>query len=813
MKTRSSLECLEARIAPAAVFTFTDVDGDLVTVKSNKGLSTDLKTATTVTAGQLTKLDLSAAKWGTEFDHAAITITAKRTAAGGDGFVNVGYIDATGRDLASVTVAGDLGAIDAGETTPTPTAIGKLSVGSLGRLGTTTGAPDLESDLVGGLGSLNVHADFYGAYLKVTGGAFGKVGAVKIGSSLVGLGTTRSGSIQTTGDLGPVTIGGSLRGGAGDHSGVLEAGGRLLGLTLHGSLLGSSNSYSGAVLAQSIGKISIDGSVTGGNMPNAGYIESSAGGIDGLKIGGSLVGGTGGGMSLTPSPSGAVSCHGVMGPLTIGGDVKGNTGLGSGTIIVTGKLTSATVGGSLIGVGVITGTIQSGGDMGPVKIGGDLRGGSVASNGVNESGILRTSGSIKSLTIGGSLIGANTGSDGGLVDVSQNIGPMTIGGSIMGGTQLDNGEIRAGSITSLHVVGNVIAGLNHTAGSIRVLNTTMGALTIDGSVSGAIEIATDTTSLKIGGDLTSAVQGKSFGPITIGHEFAGSIVGTSFGKTTVGVLTGSLRTTAGGIGFVTIKGDDLGGIDSNTGIAGVKISGSLIGGVSSGLGAIFAAGLIGSVEIGGDVRGGTAQVTGIIHATGPGSNIPSVNIHGSLVRGTVLDTGDLYADEGFGRITIGGDILGGNRPNTSIDAGYIHTQGSIGSLTVGGTVEYATILAGYHFDVPVSDDAKIGAVRVKGDWIASSLVAGIKNTKVNTFGDGNDTVIGMGDPGLLATIASITIDGQVLGTPAATSALDHYGFSAEKIGAVKIGAVTYKMTAGKDRFDVGGTLDTSVRET
>ena len=37
------IEWLEARIAPAAVFTYADVDGDLVTVKTSKGTNDDLK--------------------------------------------------------------------------------------------------------------------------------------------------------------------------------------------------------------------------------------------------------------------------------------------------------------------------------------------------------------------------------------------------------------------------------------------------------------------------------------------------------------------------------------------------------------------------------------------------------------------------------------------------------------------------------------------------------------------------------------------------------------------------------------------------
>ncbi len=62
---KTILETLEDRIAPAGVVTFTDIDGDLVTVKSSKGTSNDLLAALTFSSvdpaapRQLQKVDLS----------------------------------------------------------------------------------------------------------------------------------------------------------------------------------------------------------------------------------------------------------------------------------------------------------------------------------------------------------------------------------------------------------------------------------------------------------------------------------------------------------------------------------------------------------------------------------------------------------------------------------------------------------------------------------------------------------------------------------------------------------------------------------
>jgi hypothetical protein len=94
----ASIELLEARIAPAAVFTYTDVDGDDVTIKTSKGTNADLVAILTrVPTGlgeELQRIDFSAAPLDgagkSVFHGTNLSITAKRTSAGGDGRVNVG---------------------------------------------------------------------------------------------------------------------------------------------------------------------------------------------------------------------------------------------------------------------------------------------------------------------------------------------------------------------------------------------------------------------------------------------------------------------------------------------------------------------------------------------------------------------------------------------------------------------------------------------------------------------------------------------------------------------------------------------------
>ncbi len=138
MKSRPapSIEILESRIAPAMVTlhivnprtaTYTDVDGDHVTVKVSVGnLTAGLFTGVAGAKGdQLQLLDLSAGG----FDKANLTFSVVKVAVG-DALANIGYINSTGHVLGAVTVAGDLGQIDAGSNSATVPAIKSLAVSS-----------------------------------------------------------------------------------------------------------------------------------------------------------------------------------------------------------------------------------------------------------------------------------------------------------------------------------------------------------------------------------------------------------------------------------------------------------------------------------------------------------------------------------------------------------------------------------------------------------------------------------------------------------------------------------------------------------
>jgi hypothetical protein len=169
---------------------FLDGQGNRVTISTTKGTLSDSNLVLTSSGVgvQLSELDLTTGG----FEGANITITARPTLAGGDGFAHVGYINATGIALGKVSVSGDLGQIDAGP-------VKNLTVQSLGRLGLSTQAPggSLVSNLSGDLGKLQVKTDVDGATLIVDG----SIKNVVVGGHIVGGTGAHSGSIEATGSI------------------------------------------------------------------------------------------------------------------------------------------------------------------------------------------------------------------------------------------------------------------------------------------------------------------------------------------------------------------------------------------------------------------------------------------------------------------------------------------------------------------------------------------------------------------------------------------------------------------------------------
>jgi autotransporter-associated beta strand protein len=178
--------------------TFTDGDGDIVTIKSTtKATFTADEFKLVPFGGAIGGSTLAEIDLGAAFKNMPLTITAKRGPLGGNGFANLGYLNATGVDLGVVSIAGDLGRIDAG-------AVSSLTVQSLGGFGLATqlAGGNLTSHFTGKLGKLTVKSSIHDATL---------LGSTSIGPVNV-LGSFLGGELSAGADLGAVNIHGNIVG-------------------------------------------------------------------------------------------------------------------------------------------------------------------------------------------------------------------------------------------------------------------------------------------------------------------------------------------------------------------------------------------------------------------------------------------------------------------------------------------------------------------------------------------------------------------------------------------------------------------------
>src|ERR1700722_16634404 len=291
--------------------TYTDAEGQVVSITVSAGtLNTQsFNFANGASSGQLQNLFLSQ---NGGFNGANVTATVMKSAAGADGLVNIGLINAFNVNLGSVIINGDLGKIEAGNNAPGTLGLKSLSVRSLGRFGVDTQASggNLQSSVNGSMGSLTVTVDVNQASLSVGSGTVGAIASITIGGSLVGGAATGSGEIQSIGGIGPVKIGGEIIGGAGNGSASIQSGGAIASLSVGGSVIGGPGSDTGLVMADgNIGPVTVGASViggSGGTGSDSGVIES-IGSMGVVKIGGGLIGGAG-----NASFSGAISANGTL---------------------------------------------------------------------------------------------------------------------------------------------------------------------------------------------------------------------------------------------------------------------------------------------------------------------------------------------------------------------------------------------------------------------------------------------------------------------------------------------------------------------
>jgi hypothetical protein len=148
-----------------------------------------------------------------EFTGANLSITVKRSAVG-DGQSSIGFIDARGVDLGSVSLSGDLGRIIAGDENRATTGLNKLKVTTFGRFGSATQPPNdrsLVSEISGEVSRITVQQDITSVEIAalgidslfVGGSVYGtNADAVRIsGAGIVGESRVVLGEIRVIGDV------------------------------------------------------------------------------------------------------------------------------------------------------------------------------------------------------------------------------------------------------------------------------------------------------------------------------------------------------------------------------------------------------------------------------------------------------------------------------------------------------------------------------------------------------------------------------------------------------------------------------------
>ena len=810
----SSVESLEGRISPAALISptmlkYKDFDGDIVTVTFSKPLFTDKPlsdnlanantvfqfntgtvdsttfNAATAPMQQLLLVDLTKVELNSNIDslalNTAITVTAVKS--GGDGVADVGYIKSTNIPLGAVSISGDLGQIDSGKA-GTTTGLASLKVKSLGVRNAAETQPvagrSLVSNIAGTLGSLTVTGDVNTASVLVTSG---KIGPVTIGGSLKGGAADDSGEISATGDIGPVKIGtlptDGIKGGTGGKSGRIESDGKIASLTVSGDIAGSTGIGSATVQAGgTLGPVMVKGSIAGGAGQDSGAI--SAAGIGAVTVGGSLKSGGDSGTGVVFSTKG-------IGAVKISGDIDGTVGttvdsIGVAGLRAYGKIASVTVLGSIKGgTQAQSGFIDTLDDLGPVAVNAIVGGAGQNSGAITGAGKI-TSVSVKLDVTGGGGYGSGSifsGTNGAVVG---DMGPVKIGGKLTGGTGDSSGAVisggKLGTVTIGPAVPNPGVFLKGGGGSFSgaiVSHGLMGAVKVSGQVEG--------------GNGTFSGSIASFDLMLPSFESAGDISSVT--------ITGHLKGGAGA---------DSGAIHADGNLTTVTTGdvlgdgGARSGSIRAGEGSVHP-GVMGVVTVKGMLNGGAGSQAGYVVSQG---KIGSVLVTGSSTNGSIR------SGETIGSVTFNSDIttvgvvaLGQALQGPTTDL-------AIGRITVLGDATTSRFRAGYDTNLnPLNPDAQIGSVYVKGNWSAGDILAGVIDGGAAGFGTAGDVKIpGTDNSKIVSQIASIIIGGNVSGTDGAG---DHFGFTAQKIVALKVGKVVIPFTAAADQnFDVAA--DVSGRE-
>jgi hypothetical protein len=549
------------------------------------------------------------------------------------------------------------------------------------------------------------------------------------------------------------------------------------------------------------------------------------GGINSLKIGGALRG-TAVDSSNNPLLSGVIAFTGTLKSATIGdiiggdasdsgsitaytdftarigtlhvlGDIVGGTGTRSGGVVAK-SIGSVTVDGSLIG----------GGDFGFDMIGG----GSTNTPKGSNSGVIRTTGAIGKVQIGGDLQGGIQ-STTGLVVSGGTLGSMHLGGSLFGGSGVDSGAIVVGqNLTTLVIDGDIVGSSGERSATVQV-GTAQNLNDFRPPFSIFIKSLTVGKADGTGGDIRGG-SGVDSGTITSGAGFYSG--GFSLRGGTIGnaLIYGDIIGGTGEGGSSSRTGDSTGGVQAGSTITKLDIRGSIIGGDSPGATA--------------SVAGADLVRSGFVVA----GRIAQMIVGGDLVAGHdfgfgLADSGSIRVRNDIASLVIRGNVIGNETNPAVISAGFNgpvvkgKASPAIGSLTLGSStgnsVSFLNVLAGYGpegtpnapLGTPLTADVQIGTVNIKGDMKATNIVAGARTGIDGSFGTDDDLPFLAADsvvnkPKILSSIAKVIIGGNVLASD------DSYGIVAELVSSVVVQGTSVPLARGASNDSAELGIDTKV---
>ncbi len=218
-------------------------------------------------------------------------------------------------------------------------------------------------------------------------------------------------------------------------------------------------------------------------------------------------------------------------------------------------------------------------------------------------------------------------------------------------------------------------------------------------------------------------------------------------------------------------------------VVGTTEKDGISGGDGDSSGQIGSVAGIGSVTVNGTVRGGGGTESGTI---GAGGSIDKILITGDLLGGDGPISGAIGSFTQLGTVVVNGDVQGGGGSKS----GAIVSKGTIKSVTIGN------LIGGDEFESGVIGSLKgLGPVVIHGNIVAGSGErSGLIATQEASRGEGEGlapALTRIPDPAdANAPIASVTVDGSIIGHPEDVEASTGYEaggiLSSGRLGPVSV---------------------------